>query len=285
MAPEADLQVIDEGGQRQGPSTQGIPKAGSPRPKHRTTISRTRHGVNRSLTAAVSPAPAVRKTSPQGVEIDDTTKHARAWAKIFKKPDWLKAAVRCGAYPVLVGHNVRQLYEDSTSGSVYIFLLDLDWCGELPYERVKIMECLQDYDFDPDRHTIQIRGTNITVNICNTLNQCRAFDCRDHSWFTDVNQLVSKEDMETAVLYYNVGPQSPEVLLVKLPSPLPSYYGIRIKFKHCPNPSDSDPLEWVFIPAQNGEDKMHASSFDYDRVPRSRLKTITWVRDSSVGRS
>lgn len=89
--------------------------------------------IHDQITANLPPVDALAGYQVLRPQSQDLFQHARAWARIFKRSDWLEAAVSVGAHPVLVGHGVRQLYDDELSSDepVYVFLLSLDWTGDL----------------------------------------------------------------------------------------------------------------------------------------------------------
>lgn len=178
-------------------------------------------------------------------------KHACMWAKLFKKSDWLEGAVCAGAHPALVGHGVRDLYQNSGK-PVYAFLLALDYVGDSRYVRPKAIKCLRNYNFDPLRHNVYIRSTNLTVHICNVANTCNGLACRDHTMFESIHQLVAEETI--AISSYEM-PEKPETIRIKLQL-LPSIrYRIRCAFA-IPN-AKGELIEWVFVPEAN---------YPYDRI-------------------
>lgn len=129
---------------------------------------------------------------------------------------------------MLVGSGVRDLYEDNGQ-PVYVFLLSMDWDGDLQDEPVKALDCFQKYNLNPKRHTAKIRDTNITINICDVAESCNALDYRDHTIFEDIHQLIAGKSI--AILNYK-GSEELEIFTSRSPIP-PTTYHIKLIFEQC----------------------------------------------------
>jgi Tfp pilus assembly protein PilF len=56
--------------------------------------------------------------------------HARAWTKVFRRFEWLDAAVRLHGHPVLIGEGAKRLYDEFYSEEpIYLVFLSLCWDG------------------------------------------------------------------------------------------------------------------------------------------------------------
>lgn len=110
-----------------------------------------------------------------------------------------------------MGHGLLQDLE--ADGEIHVFLLTMDWLGDSMYVSTKFMDCLQDHDLDR-AHNAHIRGTNITVNVCDVVDVCyAAVEARDHSVYQDIDQLVL--DGVTALLPY-ILPKEVQVVPIKI---------------------------------------------------------------------
>ncbi|KAH8750302.1 hypothetical protein F5883DRAFT_435103, partial [Diaporthe sp. PMI_573] len=91
----------------------------------------------------------------------------RAWTKVFRRFEWLDAAVSLGGHPVLIGEGAKRLYDGLYKDEpIYLVFLSLCCGGELQYKKPNILDSLQEYQYDQNRHEAYILGTNITVNVC-----------------------------------------------------------------------------------------------------------------------
>lgn len=220
--------------------------------------------LHNQITGHLSP-PEILTQHRAGVRTEGAIlKYARIWTAIFKNMDWLDESVRAGAQPVLVGHGLQKDIKTGQSGvqsgsEIHIFLLSMDWHGDSSYISPKILDCLQDHDLDRS-HNAHIRGTNITVNICDVSDLCfNLVGARDHSRYQRVDQLVS--DGVTAILPY-LDPKEVQVLPIR-PEPSSSDVVIRFEFTRyrLKHPDTADTLEWLFV----SEDADRAGEEDHER--------------------
>lgn len=135
---------------------------------------------------------------------------------------------------------------------IYAFFLAMDWEGDACYVRPRIMQCFRDYKFDPQRHDIRIRVTNIKIQICDVLS------AKDHTIFKygHLHHLIA--DDTTAILYYK-GPQNPEIVNLEPIPPIDRRIGrvLRVDFAHCLHPRTGERLDWIFCEAREGEEGLH----------------------------
>jgi hypothetical protein len=77
--------------------------------------------------------------------------------KGFRRFKWLDAAIRLHGHPVLIGEEVKRLYDGSyDEKSIYLVFLSLCWDESLQYKRPDILDSLHEHQYDRDRYVYHV---------------------------------------------------------------------------------------------------------------------------------
>lgn len=141
---------------------------------------------------------------------EQATRHSNAWRKVFRKFDWLEAAVWAGANPMLVGRKAGMLL-DQTDDSIYLILLPMEFSSGLQYHfssskkeyEQAFLDTLQKYDqYDKELAEVHFRESNITVNISEIIRPInRQAHGSQHTKVKSIDDIFT-QDGTTSVLFY-----------------------------------------------------------------------------------
>ena len=99
-------------------------------------------------------------------------KHCLVFDKIFKSSAFLQAALDNDANPLLIGKDLMDLYNEERTEETYLALVSLDWSGDsYDAKEGSLRDSLHEHDYDPARHEVRFRGSNIVLNIHERQNQ------------------------------------------------------------------------------------------------------------------
>lgn len=170
----------------------------------------------------------------------------KLWQLIFKKDDWLKAAIRLNAHPLLIYH------PEQANKSLYIVLLDMDWSGDLQYEPVKLRDCLNDHQYNAERGEARFHNADITLYIQNP--------GLDHTCLGNLQQIIHNNS-SFVLLYKASEPKLYPMIPMEYCKSCYMCHCYKISFPHL------GAKDWIFTEAKCGrfnhgtETKLQDSSF------------------------
>ncbi|KFZ16136.1 hypothetical protein V501_02385 [Pseudogymnoascus sp. VKM F-4519 (FW-2642)] len=134
--------------------------------------------------------------------------HDRVWDKIFPTKEWVSIATDMGLVPILVGHDVSRVYNNTFQPPAYfnylseilnICLVTGDFSGELAKQKDLLIKCL---GIDNKKRrlydsvgTVILEDVGISLNIKNALGPREIIP-------TDVKDLFSKDSVSSAALFW-----------------------------------------------------------------------------------
>jgi hypothetical protein len=117
---------------------------------------------------------------------------SKIWSEIFKDYSWISHAEQRGLTPILVGHDLYNLYYGPRKPSFLVLVVG-DLPGTLQYEKPSVRECLQSHDYNEESCEAAFKSSNIVLSIWEPAGRNPVIDL-------DPRKLFSRKSVASAAL-------------------------------------------------------------------------------------